>query len=165
MFNLTILIKFSMQIKRAARTVIVDGDLIALIEVKGGEYYKIPGGGVEGNETDIEAAKREALEEAGCEVEIGQKIDENEFVDNNPEFGETCHQSICFLAKRIGDSKNTSFDTWEQSNNMRLIWVSFPKAIELFSKATVTDFFGSQINKRDYEFVIKVRDLLMNRSL
>ena len=59
-----------METKNAARTVIVDeNNQIALINVRDGEYYKIPGGGIEEGESEEMAAKREALEESGCAVE------------------------------------------------------------------------------------------------
>jgi 8-oxo-dGTP pyrophosphatase MutT (NUDIX family) len=144
-----------MKLKKAARTVIVDdNNLIALIDVREGEYYKIPGGGIEDGETEEEAAKREALEEAGCQIKILKKIDEQQFTDNNPEYGATIHHSVCFLAKKVGDQNDTNFDDWERSNNMKLIWVSFPEAIKLFSNVTTTEYFGSQINKRDFGFVL-----------
>ncbi|MBP9817168.1 NUDIX domain-containing protein [Candidatus Shapirobacteria bacterium] len=150
-----------MKTKRAARTVIIDEDnLVALIDVRDGEYYKIPGGGIEKGETEEAAAKREALEEAGCDIEIIKKIGEQQFEDMNPKFGDIIHHSVCYLAKKVGDKKNTSFDEWEKSNKMKLIWVTFPKAIELFSKVNTHDFFGSEINKRDFGFVLKAKEML-----
>ncbi|WP_227397089.1 NUDIX hydrolase [Jeotgalibacillus aurantiacus] len=47
---------------------------VALIKrVRAGQtYYVFPGGGIEPHETPQEAAKREAFEELGVEVEIGE---------------------------------------------------------------------------------------------
>lgn len=150
-----------MIIKRAARAVIVDrNNLLALISVRNGEYYKIPGGGIEEGESEEEAVRREAREEAGCEIEIIKKIGRQEFRDNNPDFGETLHQSVCFLAKKIGDGGRASFDDWERSNKMKTVWINFEKATGLFSKARPSDFFGSEINKRDQMFVSKAKKLL-----
>ncbi len=150
-----------MKIKNAARTVIFDeNDLIAIIDVRNGEYFKIPGGGIQDNESIEDAAKREALEEAGCQVELLKIIGEQQFIDNNPDFGQTTHHSVCFLAKKIGEQNNSSFDDWEKSNQMKLIWVTLTKAIELFSKVNTSDFFGSQINKRDFDFVLKAQEEL-----
>lgn len=148
-----------MKTKRAARTVIVDEkNLVALIEVRNGEYYKIPGGGIEEGESEETAAKREALEEAGCEIEIISKIGEQQFEDHNPEFGDMVHHSVCFLAKKIGNNLNTNFDEWEKSNKMKLIWVSWSRAMELFSGVRTTDYFGAEINKRDFGFVLKAKE-------
>jgi len=140
-----------MNIRNAARTVIVDkaNKLIALIKVRDGEYYKIPGGGVDDGETEESAAIREAMEESGCGIEIIDKIGEQQFVDDN----KIIHRSVCFLANKVGGLEDTNFDDWEQINKMKLIWVSFDEAIELFSKVKIDDNFASQINKRDFEYL------------
>ncbi|MEI6054257.1 MAG: NUDIX domain-containing protein [Candidatus Saccharibacteria bacterium] len=151
-----------MNYRNAARTVIYDkeNDLIALINVRNGDYYKIPGGGIEDGETEESAAEREAMEESGCRVKIIDKIGEQEFIDKNEKYNGTIHRSICFLANKVGDLSDTSFDDWEKSNNMELVWVSFPEAIELFSKVKTDDDFAFQINKRDFDFVLMAQDIL-----
>ena len=60
---------------RSAVVIIRDTD-IALIQRNrdGVEYYLFPGGQVEPGETIEEAARREALEELGVEVELGQMV-------------------------------------------------------------------------------------------
>lgn len=118
-----------MIIRKAARTVIIDdNDLVALISVRDGEYYKIPGGGIEEGESEEQAALREALEETGCQVEIIKKIGKKQFIDKNPLYGETIHHSVCFLAKKLKEINSTSFNDYEQSNKMKLIWVNFEKS-------------------------------------
>ncbi|WP_051348494.1 NUDIX hydrolase [Peribacillus kribbensis] len=56
--------------------VIIEGNQVALIKrVRDGmTYFVFPGGGVENGELPEEAAKREALEELGVVVEIGDCI-------------------------------------------------------------------------------------------
>ena len=150
-----------MKVRKAARTVIIDeNDLVALIDVRDGEYYKIPGGGIDDGETEEQAAIREALEETGCQVEIIKKIGKKQFIDKNPLYGETTHHSVCFLAKKIKEINITCFNDYEQSNKMKLIWVNFEKAIELFSNVKTDDYFASEINKRDFEFILTARNLI-----
>jgi len=58
--------------RHAVRTIVLSADKskIALIFVQKGQYYKIPGGGIELDEDHGFAAERETLEETGCKVKI-----------------------------------------------------------------------------------------------
>ena len=58
--------------RHAVRTIVPSADKskIALIFVQKGQYYKLPGGGIELDEDHGIAAEREALEETGCKVKI-----------------------------------------------------------------------------------------------
>jgi 8-oxo-dGTP diphosphatase len=88
-----------MNIKHSARTVIYDQEnLLALIDVRDGEYFKIPGGGIEKGETLKQAAIREALEETGCDIKLFKKIGENNIVDESKNI---IYHSICYLAQKI----------------------------------------------------------------
>jgi 8-oxo-dGTP diphosphatase len=61
-----------------AGVVIVRDECVALIERRnsgrGAHYYVFPGGGIEEGETAEEAARREAEEELGVRVEVGQHV-------------------------------------------------------------------------------------------
>jgi len=63
-------------IRTSARAVIVDDGRVAAIQRTrdGEEYYTLPGGGLDDAETPEEAARREAREELGLEVEPGAKL-------------------------------------------------------------------------------------------
>ena len=151
----------NIKIKKAARTVIFDDNgMTPIINVRNGEYYKIPGGGIEEGEDEKMAAIREAKEESGCDVEILDKVGEQEFLDKNPKFGDMIHHSVCFLAKLIGERKETSFDEWEKSNDFKMSWVTYEEACELFESSNTDDFFGKNINQRDYEFLKKAKEIL-----
>lgn len=64
-----------------ARVVIVEDGRVALIKRvrEGRTYYLVPGGGVEEGETPEQAAIREAHEELGVDVELGDLLYEEEF--------------------------------------------------------------------------------------
>jgi 8-oxo-dGTP pyrophosphatase MutT (NUDIX family) len=55
-----------------------------------GEYYVFPGGGLEGNETLEECAKREILEEFGIEVNVGRKLYERAVNEEKKEYVFLC---------------------------------------------------------------------------
>lgn len=110
------------------------------------------------------AAIREAKEESGCDVEILDKVGEQEFLDKNPKFGDMIHHSVCFLAKLIGERKETNFDEWEKSNDFKMSWVTYEEACKLFESSNTDDFFGKNINQRDYEFLKKAKEILDSRK-
>jgi 8-oxo-dGTP pyrophosphatase MutT (NUDIX family) len=64
-----------------ARIVLIDRGHLALIErnKNGNTYYVYPGGGADKGESLIDAAKREALEELGVEIEVGEQIAEDRY--------------------------------------------------------------------------------------
>jgi len=57
-------------IRRSSRGILVHNGKIALLNVTKFNYHKLPGGGIEPNESIDEAFTREALEETGCKCEI-----------------------------------------------------------------------------------------------
>jgi 8-oxo-dGTP pyrophosphatase MutT (NUDIX family) len=64
-----------------ARTIIIQGDKIALLERnrQGKHYFVFPGGGIDPDETPEEAAVREALEETGLEIGLDRLVAEVQF--------------------------------------------------------------------------------------
>lgn len=140
------------KIRKAARAVIVDGEKTAVIQVENGEYYKIPGGGVEEGESDEQAAEREASEEAGCKVELLGKIGEYDFKEAETD---TIHTSVCYLAKIAGDKQDPGFEEHEKERKFKLIWVTFEEAYKLFEGADPGDEFKKNINSRDLWFLKK----------
>lgn len=79
--------------KRAAIVLFNNGKVALIKRVRDDKtYYVFPGGGIEKNETPKDAAKREAREELGLEVEIGPCL--FELTENLQEF--------YFLAEETG---------------------------------------------------------------
>jgi ADP-ribose pyrophosphatase YjhB (NUDIX family) len=140
--------------KKAARAVIIDRDeeeiKTAVISVRDGEYFKIPGGGIEEGETEEQAALREAKEETGSDVTILKEIGRSSFIDE----GGVLHSSVCFLAEKDGGGE-VAFNDWENSNNFSVSWVTFDEAKKLFKGSKTEDPFGKRINERDRLFLMK----------
>lgn len=151
------------EIRKAARTIILDESQkrIAVLEVKNGDYHKIPGGGIEKGEGDKDAAIREALEEGGCDVDLVEKIGELEFVD--PDNVNLIHHSVCFLAQKTRDHKTPYFTEEELANKFKLMWLSFDDAIKLFENVKTRLPFELEMNNRDLKFV-KIAKEFLNKS-
>lgn len=83
-----------------AGIILIENDKVALIERHraGRDYYVFPGGGVDEGETPEQAAAREAKEELGVDVVVGQKVAEVHF---------DLSTQIYFLAERVGGEFGT----------------------------------------------------------
>jgi len=95
----------SFHIRVSARGIVINNDKILLNEFGGGEYYNIPGGGVEPGETVKQAVVREILEESGLNVTVGDFIYALEYEPNNCNFiyGETPKIGLVFRCFLNGD--------------------------------------------------------------
>lgn len=61
--------------RTAVRCLILKDGNICIIHVKKGNYYKLPGGGIEPEDPDdTVSCQREALEESGCEVIVRPEL-------------------------------------------------------------------------------------------
>lgn len=85
--------KFNIRVYFFLRDELSDKVLLSDELIQGGSYTKFPGGGLEFGEGPIDAAKREALEELGQDIEI------HEHIHTTPFFQESRflkgHQVIC----------------------------------------------------------------------
>jgi 8-oxo-dGTP diphosphatase len=96
-------------IRVRASALIIKEDAILLVEFEdeNGLHYNLPGGGAEQNETLIEAVKREAMEEASVDVDVGPIAFVYEYVPQlcSYKFGETHTLSVIFDCKLQAGSK------------------------------------------------------------
>ena len=85
----------------AGATVIENKKLLVILDEQ--VYYKTPGGKREKNESHKEIVKREAMEEVGIEVEVGELLNEH-FIDR----GEKKYHLFNYRAYRKSKPKITS---------------------------------------------------------
>lgn len=90
-------------IRVRAGAVIIENGSILLIEFndKNGLHYNLPAGGVEPNETVIEAVQREVKEEAAVDVEVGSLAFVYEYAPhlNSNKYGTTHSLGLMFECK------------------------------------------------------------------
>lgn len=115
--------------RETARAVLFDGDKVALVYIAKDNYYKLPGGGLEPNETPLQGLRREVLEEVGYQIENIQEIGETlEYKDDGPER----QRSFCFTATITGQPAPVQLTDEEKDMGLRIIWAdSLAKAILL----------------------------------
>ena len=138
-------------LRRAARAVVRDAQgRVALLHVSKCSYYKLPGGGLEGDEDVARALARECREEIGCELSVGAAI--GEIVEYRAKF-RLKQISYCYHATVVGEKRSPDFTPSEIEEGFAIIWVPAEEAVRLVAESTPTDYHGSFIVERDAAFL------------
>ncbi|MCR4328927.1 MAG: NUDIX hydrolase [Candidatus Roizmanbacteria bacterium] len=135
---------------------------VALIGNKVNDFFLLPGGGIEDNESVLGGIRRECKEETGCEIEIQEMLGMTE--DFRSRDGRHCI-SYGYSAKVISNGTPTLTDN-EEDIGAYVKWLSLPEAVELFRlqeqkvKAGEVKFYNTCFNiLRDSLFIYKAQDL------
>lgn len=119
---------FTFSIRPTVRAVIFDQNNSVCIRTKtGSSFYFLPGGGIEGDETPIEALKRECLEEAGCKITDVQKI--GTVIEHRDEAKEK-RTNDCFTASLAGEQIEPTLAMGDE-DGFDVIWIDINEAIVL----------------------------------
>lgn len=147
-------------VRKAARGILVQNGKIALLFVTKENYHKLPGGGIEGNETNEEAFIREIREETGCECEIGKVGDSNSAVLEWRDGFKLFQISYTFFAQVVGEPKATHMTEEEISEDFMLKWVPFSEIDEVINNDNPFDYEGKFIQIRDRAIINHYRQML-----
>lgn len=136
---------------------------IALIGSKVNDFFLLPGGGIEGDESIIEGIKRECREETGCAIELQDLLGVTE--DFRQRDSKHCI-SFGYSAKAISYGAPL-FTADEADIGAYVKWLSLPEAVELFRlqeekvKAGEVKFYNTCFNIfRDSLFIRRADDLI-----
>lgn len=125
---------------------------IAIIHIEKGNYYKLPGGGIEPDEDHAVALARELFEETGCRVVTALST----CFAKCEEFRNDLHQmSFCYEALVIEDTGRRALTDQEMAEGLTHEWVSVQEAIKLMQNVKPTSELGKFITQRDLFFVEK----------
>ncbi|WP_066873973.1 NUDIX hydrolase [Clostridium mediterraneense] len=144
------------RIRRAARAIVInDKDEVAILKVSNLNYHKLPGGGIEENETIKEATYREIKEETGCDInildEVGMII---EYADND----DFLQISYCYLTKAFAYGQ-ISLTEGEIAEGIALEWMPIDKALKVFKEDKLETYSGKFINLRDLMLLEKAYEI------
>lgn len=132
----------SPRLRLGARGIVIREDgKIAIFNKSNKNEYKLPGGGIEGDEGPEEAFKREVLEETGCEVEIIDSLGTTEEYKSLDNFKQI---SYVFIGRVIKDTKQLNVTKKEKDEGAKLLWETPQKGLELitecFDKLTASKY-------------------------
>lgn len=117
------------KIRLASRGIVIrDDGKIAIFNKSKKNEYKLPGGGIENDETPEDTFKREVLEETGCVVEIIKKLGITEEYKYKTNFKQI---SNVYLGKVLEDTKQLNITEKEKNEGSRIIWETPKRALEL----------------------------------
>ena len=109
-------------------------------------YWTLSKGGIDGKDDEAVATAQEIKEEIGLDIEVEQKLGENEYVATHPEKGKTLKRVVYFLAKseyqelvleKSGGLDNARWFELAEIPELRIYNDIIPliaKAIEIISK-------------------------------
>ena len=121
------------RLRLGARGIVVREDgKIAVFNKSNKNEYKLPGGGIEGEEKPEEAFKREVLEETGCIVEIVKELGTTEEYKTLDNFKQI---SYVFVGKVLEDTKQLNTTQKEKDEGAKLLWETPEKALKLITES------------------------------
>ena len=120
------------KLRLGARGIVIrDDGKIAIFNKSNKNEYKLPGGGLEGEEKPEEAFKREVLEETGCEVEIIETLGTTEEYKSLNNFKQI---SYVYVGKVLKDTNKLNLTKKEKDEGAKLLWETPEKALELITE-------------------------------
>jgi len=124
----------------AVRGIALEEGKLLMIHVKEAGDYKFPGGGIEKDESDEVALKREFYEEAAVS-DINKIIPYGAFIQKQDDlFGDGTFYQISkyYFAEGLNVEKfnGSNLDEYESELGMEPVWIDVDEAIELNEKAS-----------------------------
>ena len=125
--------------EKSCGCIIIKDNKVLLIYEKNSKYWGFPKGHMEGNETELETAKREVKEEVNLEVEINEnKRYELRYIIND----KIDKTTVLYIA-----TPKSEEITMQESEIEDAKWCSFENALETLTFANLRDVFKKAIEE------------------
>lgn len=143
--------------RNAVRALIYNSSQILLIYSSINKDYKLPGGGVEFNETHKDALQREIKEECGLDLKnisnrIGRIIEYRKPQEGNLDYFKM--ESTYYLCEvKDFEFKDLNLDDYERELDFHPVWICVDEAIKNNKKIMDTNIEYPRWTKRDTKFL------------
>jgi 8-oxo-dGTP diphosphatase len=148
------------RVRKASRGVLIHNGKIALLYVSSENYHKLPGGGLEGAESNKEAFIREIREETGCDCKIVDKINQNSIILETRDQLKLVQISYIFFSEIVGEPMELHLEQGEINEGFLLKWIPVSEAIETLEKDKPKNYEGKFIQMRDLAVLNFYKDSL-----
>ncbi len=145
------------KIREGSRAVLFDENgMVPLLFVSKFNFHKLPGGGIEPGEEQIQALKRECIEEIGCEIEVGQEVGKVMEYRSKYNLQQT---NYCYLGRIISKGE-PSLEEDEIEDGYGTVWMTLPEAIQAVETDEPECYEGIFIQKRELAFLKEAQRIL-----
>ena len=147
--------------RKTARAVVLNAEQeVGIIYAAAGDYYELPGGGVQQGESVVDALHREMLEELGCLVDV---IDEIGMTEEYRHFNQTRQTSYWYLTTLREVASLPLYTADEIGAGFRVEWKDMDTAIMLVASGMedITDHGLKFMRRRDLH-VLRLLQLQQN---
>jgi 8-oxo-dGTP diphosphatase len=143
------------KVRKATRILIFNTqNKIALLHETVKNYHSLPGGQVEANETPLESAKRECLEETGFEINNIKFIG---VVREVLSVKEILNDSYIFIAIKTQEQFKLSPQEDSEKNSI-VVWATPEEAITLIKNSNIgNNLIALSSRERDIEIINKIQ--------
>ena len=139
------------ELKKNIRAVLRDKNgNINLQHIRRDNFHKLPGGGMETEESMKEALQREIMEEAGCDCIIGDLI--GVVIEYRNKYN-LIQISYAYIADVIGDIGEPQFEQDEIDKQTTNYWLPAEEALEKMQTDQPEKYEGHFILKREISFL------------